>query len=133
MFFRGVVRWIAPFRNVRGGEAERAERPKKERRGKAKPLEVELDLGGECSRANMSISSLPNGKEAHLGVFLDNFKHREGVMMYTQLPDYDNFQCYDLGLGGGRFKSWRSSNLCQSPQAFVASFKTSLVFGGNRK
>ena len=40
------------------GETERAERPKKKRREKATPLEVELDLGGESHRGNMSISSV---------------------------------------------------------------------------
>ena len=38
-------------------------------------------------------------KEAYL-VVLDNFKHKEDVKMYIQLPYYDDFQCYDLGMGG---------------------------------
>ena len=35
-------------------------------------------------------------KESHLAV-LDNFKHQEDVKLYGQLPDYGDFQCYDLG------------------------------------
>ena len=51
------------FRNVwRGGE-ERAERHRKKRREKAKPLEVELELVGEFSREDMSMSSLEMGKK----------------------------------------------------------------------
>ena len=26
------------------------------------------------------------------------FKHRENLKMHGQLPDYDEFQCYDLGI-----------------------------------
>ena len=43
-------------------------------------------------------SSLGNTKESHL-VVLGNFKHQEGVKLYGQLPDYDDFQGYDLGQG----------------------------------
>ena len=71
--------------------------PKEERKGK--PLVAELDLGGKFSRGNMLRPSLENGKEAHV-VILDNFKHQEDVKMYIQLPDYDDFQCYDSGLRG---------------------------------
>ena len=44
----------------------------------------------------MSKSSLGNTKEANLAV-LDNPKHQEDVKLYCQLPDYDDFQCYELG------------------------------------
>ena len=65
---------------------EKEERPKRKRREKAKPLEVELDVSGGYSRGNMSMSSLENGKEAHL-VVLGNFKQKEDVEIPTQLPD----------------------------------------------
>ena len=80
-----------------GGETERAERPRKKRSEKAKPLEVELDLGGD-SKGGMLRSSLENGKGSHL-VALSNFKQQEDVKMYIQLPEYDDSQCYDLGMG----------------------------------
>ena len=44
----------------------------------------------------MSKSSLGNTTEAHL-VVLDDSKQREDVKLYSQLPDYDDFRCYDLG------------------------------------
>ena len=47
---------------------------------------------------DMLRSCLGNGKEAHLAI-LGNFKHREDVKAYIQLPDYDDFRGYDLGLG----------------------------------
>ena len=43
-------------------------------------------------------SSLESGEEAHI-VFLDNSKHQEDVKLRTQLPDYGDFQGYDLGVG----------------------------------
>ena len=39
-----------------------------------------------------------NKKESHLSV-LCNFKQKEDVKLYGQLPDYDDFQGYDLGKG----------------------------------
>ena len=45
---------------------------------------------------NMPKSSLGNTKEAHLAV-LENSKQQEDVELYGQLPDYDDFQGYDLG------------------------------------
>ena len=47
----------------------------------------------------MMKSSLGNTKEAHLGVS-DDFEQQEDVKLYSQLPDYDDFQGYDLGVGG---------------------------------
>ena len=47
---------------------ERAERPKKKRRGKATPLEVGLDLSGEFPRENTLRPRLGNTTEAHLAV-----------------------------------------------------------------
>ena len=43
--------------------------------------------------------SLGSGKEAHLAA-MGNFKQKEALKMYIQLPDYDDFQRYDLGVGG---------------------------------
>ena len=40
------------------GEKENVEWPKRKRRGKSKPLEVELDLGGGYPRGNLLMSSL---------------------------------------------------------------------------
>ena len=68
------------------------------RRGKAKSLEVELDSSGEFPRKNMMRSSLGNKKESRLVVF-DKYKHQEDGKMYNQLPDYGDFQGYDLGTG----------------------------------
>ena len=98
MFYRGeMMEDPLPERNE--DIPERAERPKKKRREKAKPLEDGLDLSGEFHRGNMSRPSLGNTKEANLAV-LGNFKHQEDVKLYGRLPDYDDFQCYDLGQGG---------------------------------
>ena len=47
---------------------ERAERPKKKRREKAKPLEDGLDLSGEFPRENTLRPRLGNTTEAHLAV-----------------------------------------------------------------
>ena len=47
----------------------------------------------------MSRSSIGHKKEARLAV-LDKFKQKEDVKSHIQLPDYDDFQCYDLGRGG---------------------------------
>ena len=41
-------------------------------------------------------SILGNTKEVRQ-VVLENFKHQEDVKLYGQLPDYDDFQGYDLG------------------------------------
>ena len=54
---------------VEEDDTERAERPTKRRMGKAKPLEVELDLGCKFSRKSMLMSSLENEKEEHFGGF----------------------------------------------------------------
>ena len=44
-------------------------------------------------------SSLEGGKEART-VSVENPKHQEDLKMYSQLPDYDDFQRYDMGIGG---------------------------------
>ena len=33
-------------------------------------------------------------------VLVNDFKRHGDLKMYSQLPDYDGFQCYDLGVGG---------------------------------
>ena len=38
-------------------------------------------------------------KRAHLGS-LGDLKHKEDVKIPSQLPDYDDFRGYDLGVGG---------------------------------
>ena len=43
--------------------------------------------------------SLEGEKEAHI-VPANDSEHHEDLKMYSQLPDYDDFQCYDLGAGG---------------------------------
>ena len=75
---------------------KRVDRPKMKRREKALPLEVALDSSGEFPRRNMLRPSRENTKEAHL-VVLGDFKQKEDVEFYSQLPDYDDSQCYDLG------------------------------------
>ena len=44
-------------------------------------------------------SSLEGGKEAHT-VLAENPKTSRGFKMYSQLPDYDDFQGRDLGFDG---------------------------------
>ena len=67
MCCRWAKSWSAPIPKRRSGVAqEKEERPKKKRREKANPLEVELDLGGEFPRGNMLMSSLENENEARV-------------------------------------------------------------------
>ena len=47
----------------------------------------------------MSRSSLENENGARV-VCVNGFKHQEDLKVYIQLPDYDYFQGYDLGVGG---------------------------------
>ena len=47
----------------------------------------------------MSRSSLEDENEAHV-VSANDCKREEDLKMYIELPDYDDFQCYDLGVGG---------------------------------
>ena len=74
---------------------EKEERPKKKRRSRANPLEVELDLSGGFPRENMLRYSLEDENEAHI-VLANGSEHQEDLKMYIQLPDYDDSQCYDL-------------------------------------
>ena len=54
-----------------------------------------MDLSGKPARRNMPKSSLGNTKEVHRAI-LENSKQQEDVKLYGQLPDYDDFQRYDL-------------------------------------
>ena len=63
-------------RMMEWGEKEKKGRPKRKRRERAKPLEVELDLGGEFPRGNMLRSSLDG--DAHI-VSTNDFKHQEDL------------------------------------------------------
>ena len=47
----------------------------------------------------MSRSSIGNKQEARLAVS-DKVKQKEDVKLHIQLPDYDDFQGYDLGMEG---------------------------------
>ena len=46
----------------------------------------------------MTKSGLEGEKEAHAAL-VENFKQRGDFEMYSQLPDYEDFQVYDLGAG----------------------------------
>ena len=58
------------------GEKEKDERPKRRRRDKAKTRRSRIRLEWALFPGDMLMSSLENGKEAHL-VVLDNFKQLE--------------------------------------------------------
>ena len=75
---------------------KREERPRSKWRGKALPWESEMGLSGKFTRRNMMQSSLGNTKEVRRAV-LENPKQQEDAKLYGQLPDYDDFQGYDLG------------------------------------
>ena len=80
-----------------------------------------------------------NTKAAHLAVSGDP-KQQEDVKLYGQLPDYDDFQCYDLGrvyilhqVAQGIYADFRKhswSNLkrrlfsVKTPQKNISGFKT---------
>ena len=85
------------------GREGKEERPKKKRREKSNPLEVELELSGKFTRENMMRRSLENENGART-VSVNGFKRQEDLKMYIRLPDYDDFQGYGPGPGGG-FKS----------------------------
>merc|ERR1712112_684983 len=67
--------------------------PQKKRRKKAEPLEVEIDLGGKYSFANMLRSNLEESNEVN-AVLRSEFSQQEDVKLYSQLPDYDVFRGY---------------------------------------
>ena len=78
------------------GIPRREERPKSKRRGKAKSRGEVIDLSGGSPRRNMLKGALAGKKESNASLLGDSQK-QEGVKLYSQLPDYDDFQGYDLG------------------------------------
>ena len=68
------------------------------RRGEAKPLGVALDLSGAFSRKICRDPVWGKENEAPI-VLMTDFKHHVDLKMYSRLPDYDDFQRYDLGMG----------------------------------
>ena len=48
--------------------------------------------------------------------------------MHSQLPDYDDFQCYDLGIDGA-LSQISQKDICQFVQAIVTNVETSLIYG----
>ena len=71
--------------------------PPRKRRKKAEPLEVKIDLGGKYSFASMLRSKFEESNEAN-AVSRSEFSQQEDVKLYSQLPDYDDFRGYDLGI-----------------------------------
>ena len=71
--------------------------PKKKRRKKAEPLDVKIDLGGKYSFANMIRRNLGKNNELN-AVMGSEFPRQEDFKLYSQLPDYDDFWGYDLGI-----------------------------------
>ena len=71
--------------------------PRGKRRKKAEPLEAKIDLRGKYSFANMIRSNLEESNEAN-AVLMSEFPQQEDVKLYSQLPDYDDFRGYDLGI-----------------------------------
>ena len=68
----------------------------KPKRGAAESsLEHEIGSGGNALFPNMSNASLAIPPVAYRAR-LDEFKIRDDVKMYRQLPDYDKFQGFDL-------------------------------------
>ena len=56
-----------------------------------------MDLGGKYSFANMLRSNLEESNEVN-AVLRSEFPQQEDVKLYSQLPDYDDFRGYDLGI-----------------------------------
>ena len=91
--------WIAPYRKRLSGKINEKRNAPKEKKRKIKSIEVDLGLGGNLTRENMPMPGSENGNEARI-VWVNGFKKHGDLKMYIQLPDYDDFQCYDLGVGG---------------------------------
>ena len=79
------------------------------------PLEVELDLSGKFHMGNMPKSDLGGEKEDHT-ISVGNFKQHEDLKMYGQLPDYDEFQGYDMQI---------DSDLSRTDETIYANFHKS--------
>ena len=81
-----------------GGE-EKVGTTQKEEKRTIKSLGRRIRLEWGIAQENMLRSSLENENGARV-VSANGFKHQEDLKMYIRLPDYDDSQCYDLGLGG---------------------------------
>ena len=81
---------------------------KPKRRIKASPIEAKLDLSGEYSFSNMMNSSLDDEIEVNQ-VLIDEFKVKEDVKMFSQLPDYDDFRWADLSNEGDLATAYKRS------------------------
>ena len=68
---------------------------KPKRRIGASHLGNEVDLGGEYSLASIMKSGIDDTREVNRALLCD-FKTQGDVEMYIQLPDYDDFRCFDL-------------------------------------
>ena len=78
MLRRWAKSLIAPFQNVGAGRVGEEERPKRKRRARANPLEVELDLSGGFPPGEYVGSSLEGEKEAHV-VSVNDFRQKLGL------------------------------------------------------
>ena len=58
---------------------------------------MKIDLSGKYSFANMLRSNLEESNEVN-AVLRSEFSQQEDVKLYSQLPDYDDFRGYDLGI-----------------------------------
>ena len=83
-----------------------------------------MELGGKFGFSNLLRSNLEESKEVN-AVLKDEFPQQEDVKLYSQLPDYDDFRGYDLGvdeqLGGCE------ANFREFPQAILASAETPFI------
>ena len=70
---------------------------RKKRRKKAEPLENKMGLSGKFGFSNLLRNNLEESKEAN-AILRNEFPQQEDVKLYSQLPDYDGFRGYDLGI-----------------------------------
>ena len=68
-----------------------------------------MDLSRKHPPRNMLKSILGKYESSGSSGFR-GFQKQEDVKLYGQLPDYDDFQRYDMGTGG-HFTSYRTKNL----------------------
>ena len=84
-----------------------------------------MDLGGKFGFANLLRNNLEESKEAN-AILRNEFPQQEDVKLYSQLPDYDDFRGYDLGIDeqlGGSCKT----NFREFPQTFLANAETPFI------
>ena len=67
------------------------------KRKKAEPLESKMDLGGKFGFSNLLRNNLGEDKEVD-AILRNEFPHQEDVKLHSQLPDYDDFRGYDMGI-----------------------------------